>query len=102
MSAGQEGPDRPGSVAGLEEAIQVRRDHLAATIDELAARAQPKEIARRGVVDVQRRLRTLTHGPDGELRTERLAAVAGAVSVLAGALVVLRRRRRRGRGTTTG
>jgi hypothetical protein len=37
--------------------------------------------------------RTLTHGPDGKLRTERLAAVAGAAVVVAGVLVFLRRRR---------
>jgi hypothetical protein len=83
----------PESPAALEEAIQVRRDHLAATIDELTARAQPKEIVRRGAAGAQRRFLTLTHTPDGQLRTERLAAVAGAIAVLGGVLVLLRRRR---------
>ena len=83
----------PESAAALEQAIQDRRDHLAATIDELTARAQPKEIARRGAAEAQRRLRALTHGPDGQLRTERLAAVAGAVAVVGGVLVLLRRHR---------
>jgi hypothetical protein len=82
-----------GSPAELERAIQQRRDHLAATIDELTARASPKDIARRTVAGVTTKLKTLTHGPDGTLRTERLGAVAGAVTVLAGVLVVLRRRR---------
>jgi hypothetical protein len=83
----------PESPAALEQAIQDRRDHLAATIDELSARAKPKEIARRTAVGAQRRLRTLTHGPDGQLRTERLAAAAGAVAIVGGVLVFLRRRR---------
>jgi hypothetical protein len=83
----------PESPAALEKAIQDRRDHLAATIDELSARAKPKEIARRSMAEAQRRFRTLTHGSDGQLRTERLAAVAGAVTVLGGVMVLLRRRR---------
>ncbi|HST85025.1 MAG TPA: DUF3618 domain-containing protein [Kineosporiaceae bacterium] len=83
----------PESPAALEQAIQDRRDHLAATIDELTARAKPKEIARRGAAEAQRRFRTMTHGPDGQLRTERLAAVAGAIAIVGGALVLLRRRR---------
>jgi hypothetical protein len=82
----------PESPAALEQAIQERRDHLAATIDELTARAKPQEIARRGAAGVQRKLQELTHGPDGQLRTERLAAVAGAIAILGGALVLLRRR----------
>jgi hypothetical protein len=83
----------PESPAALERAIQDRRDHLAATIDELTTRAKPKEIARRSAAEAQRKFRTLTHGSDGELRTERLAAVAGAVVVLGGVLILLRRRR---------
>src|SRR4051794_2724107 len=76
--------------AALEEVIQERRNHLAATIDELTTRAQPKEIARRTVLEVQRKLRTLTHGPDGQVRTERLAAIGGAVAVAGAVLILLR------------
>jgi hypothetical protein len=83
----------PESPAALERAIQDRRDHLAATIDELTARAKPKEIARRTAAGLQQKFRTLTHGPDGQLRTERLGAVAGAVAVVGGVLIFLRRRR---------
>jgi hypothetical protein len=82
-----------GSPAELERAIQQRRDHLAATIDELTARASPKDIARRTGAGIQQKLMTLTHSPDGQVRTERVGAVAGAVAVLAGLLFVLRRRR---------
>ena len=69
MSAQVSGADKSGakpeSPAALEQAIQNRRDHLAATIDELTTRAKPKEIARRSAVGAQRRLLTLTHTPDG-------------------------------------
>jgi hypothetical protein len=82
----------PGSPAALEQAIQARRDHLAATIDELTARAKPKEVARRGALGAQRKLHNLMHTEEGQLRTERLAAVVGAVAILAG-VVYLRRRR---------
>lgn len=81
-----------GSPSELEQQIQARRDHLAATIDELTSRAQPKEIARRGAALLSDRLQTMTHTEDGELRTERLAAVAGAVVVVAGVLIFVRGR----------
>ncbi|MBT0769311.1 DUF3618 domain-containing protein [Kineosporia sp. J2-2] len=81
-----------GSPSELEKEIQARRERLAATIDELSGRAQPKEIARRGAAALSERLQTVTHTPEGELRTERLAAVAGAFVVIAGVLVFVRGR----------
>jgi hypothetical protein len=81
-----------GTPTELEQQIQARRDHLAATNDELTSRAHPKELARRGTALVSDRLQTLTHTPEGELRTERLAAVAGAFVVVAGVLVFARGR----------
>jgi hypothetical protein len=83
----------PTAPAALEREIQDRRDHLAATIDELTARTKPKEIARRSAVGALAKARSVTHGPDGRLRTERLAAVAGAAAVVVGVMVLLRRRR---------
>lgn len=83
----------PQSPAAIEKAIEERRAHLAATIDELTVRARPKEIARRTSVSLQARLREITHTPEGQLRTERLAAVGGAVAVVLGLMVVVRRRR---------
>jgi hypothetical protein len=82
-----------GSPSQLEAAMAERRAHLAATIDELAGRAQPKEIARRTSRGLRERIQGLTHTPDGDLRTERLAAVGAAVVVLAGVLALIRRRR---------
>ena len=98
MSAQVNGPAdgaevMPQSPAALEQAIQDRRDRLAATIDELTNRARPAEIARRSVAQAERKLRTLTHGPDGQLRTERLAAIGAAVAVVGTVMIVLRRRR---------
>jgi uncharacterized protein (DUF2345 family) len=83
----------PRSPAALEQAIVERRNHLSATIDELTFRARPKQIARRGVAGVRAKVQNATHTPEGELRTERLAAVGGAVVLLTGVLVFLRRRR---------
>jgi Protein of unknown function (DUF3618) len=84
---------KPGSPAALEAQIQAKRDHLAATIDELSSRAAPKEIARRSVAGVQAKIRNATHTPEGQLRTERLAAVGAAVVALGTALIWIRRRR---------
>jgi hypothetical protein len=90
----QKSPDEKldGTPTELEQQIQARRDHLAATIDELTSRAHPKELARRGTAALSDRLQTVTHTPEGELRTERLAAVAGAFVVVAGILVFARGR----------
>jgi len=82
-----------GSAAALEAQIQARRDHLAATIDELTSRAAPKALARQGVAGVQAKIRTFTHTPEGQLRVERLAAAGAAVVALGTAMIWLRRRR---------
>ena len=86
----------PGDPAALEALIARRRADLASTIDELVVRAHPKEIARRSVADARGRLQGFARTDDGQLRTERLAAVAAAAASLVG-LVLLLRRRTRGR-----
>jgi hypothetical protein len=104
VESGTDRPELPTAPKDLEQAIQQRRERLAATIDELALRTQPKEIARRGVAGANRKVaggvaganrlvQDATHTSEGELRTERVAAVAAAVGVLLTALVLLRRRR---------
>ena len=85
----------PSSPAELEAAIAARRDHLAETVDELVQRAQPAALARSSVRGVGRGLTGATHTPDGELRTERIAAVLGAVLAILVAVLVVRSRRRR-------
>lgn len=84
----------PTDPAELEREIEARRAHLAATVDELVHRAQPKEIARRAKEDAATKFRAATTTPDGQLRTERIAAVAAAVLAFVVFAVWNRRRRR--------
>ena len=79
--------------AAIESEIVATRDHLRSTVDELAHRLAPKEIARRSVADAKQDLRQATTNPDGSLRVERIVAVVGAVVAVLGLLVVLRHRR---------
>ena len=85
------------SVDAIEAEIAATRARLATTIDELAVRAQPKEIARRQAESVKVKVMDATHTPEGDLRVERVGAVAAA-SALILALVILLQRRRRRRG----
>jgi len=84
----------PRSPADLELAIEVKRAQLAATIDELSLRARPREIARRGLAGLAAKARGAVATPDGQVRTERVGAVAGAAFVVGVALVWVRVRRR--------
>jgi len=97
MAAETTGPgttaDLPTSPDALERAIEVKRARLAATIDELSSRAKPKEIIRRGLGGVGAKARGAVRTPDGQLRKERVGAVAGASVVVLAALVWARLRR---------
>ena len=77
------------SPEAIEAEIASTRAHLASTIDELAVRAHPKEIGRRQVASVRSRVMVATHTPEGELRVERLGAVAAVVVALMGLAAVL-------------
>jgi Protein of unknown function (DUF3618) len=84
--------------AEIEAEIEATRVRLAGTVDELATRVQPKEIARRSAADVKAKAYSATHTDDGKLRTERVAAVGAAAALLAAlaglrALRALRRRK---------
>ncbi len=87
----------------IEAEIAETRAHLAGTIDELAVRARPSEIVRRQAASAKARFMEATHTPEGDLRVERVGAVAaGAAVLLALAILHIRhhrqrhRRRRRG------
>jgi hypothetical protein len=66
----------------IEAEIASTRARLASTIDELAHRAQPSEIVRRQVATTKARIVAATHRPDGDLRVERVGAVAAGLTVL--------------------
>ena len=81
----------------IEAEIVATRDHLARTIDELSVRAQPKEIARRQAASAKARFVEATHTPEGDLRVERVGAVAVGSAVLLWLTILhVRHRRRRG------
>jgi hypothetical protein len=88
------------SPEAIEAEIAATRIHLASTIEELSVRAQPKEIARRGAGSVKAKLVGATHTPEGDLRVERVGAVAAGSAVLLWLAILHRRhhgqRRRRG------
>jgi hypothetical protein len=86
-------PALPSDPKAIEDLIARRRESLATTIDELVVRVHPREVARRTVADAKGRVRTFATTPEGGLRTERLAAVAGAVAALVTIVLLLRRRR---------
>ena len=87
-------PDPPTpEVAALEAELTERRTHLSTTIDELVTRLSPKEIVRREVESVKIRVAEATRTPDGQIRTELVAAVLGAVSLVLVGAGLLRRNR---------
>jgi hypothetical protein len=89
-------PDKPASeaksVEQLEAEIQAARTRLAGTVDELHTRTAPAEVARRQVQSLREKFTEATRTETGELRTERVAALAAAAVALLG-LGALRRRR---------
>ena len=73
----------------IEAELEASRARLSSTIDELAFRTQPKEIARRQAEGARLALTDATRTPEGDLRTDRLAIALGAVGgvlLLAGLL----------------
>jgi hypothetical protein len=80
-------PAEPRSAAEIERDIEATRERLAVSIDELADRVSPKNVAKRGVEKAKLTVVDETGAP----RTTRLAAVGAAVAAIAG--IVLWRRR---------
>lgn len=95
VSAPPAGERLPTDPAELEAHIERTRTRLVGTVDELATRLQPKEIARRGAHDARARVDVFVRTPDGSFRVERLAAIAGALAALCSLIVWNRRRLRR-------
>ena len=80
----------------IEAEIAETRAHLASTIDELTIRTRPREIMRRQKESVKAKLVESTHTPGGDLRVERLSAVAAAGAAVLLGLAILHRRHHRG------
>jgi hypothetical protein len=74
----------PKSVAQIEADIVAARTRLAGTVDELHIRTAPKEIVRRQVEAAKVKFTEATRTESGDLRTERVAALAAAAVALIG------------------
>ncbi|KRF22948.1 DUF3618 domain-containing protein [Phycicoccus sp. Soil802] len=95
MSENQNGKASSGasrSVDQIEADIAAARERLAGTVDELHTRTAPQEIARRQVASAKAKFTEATRTESGDLRTERIAALAAAAVALIG-LGAIRRRR---------
>jgi Protein of unknown function (DUF3618) len=80
----------------IEAEIAQTRAHLASTIDELTVRAHPREIARRQKESAKAKFVDATHTPEGDLRVERVGAMAATGSVVLLVLAILHLRHHRG------
>lgn len=69
-------PER--SIQDIEKELAQTRERLAATVDELAFRATPQQIAKRQKESARAAFASATQRPDGSLRVE---VVAGLVAV---------------------
>ncbi|MDE9366311.1 DUF3618 domain-containing protein [Luteipulveratus sp. YIM 133132] len=84
---------RTRSEQEIEADLAATRQRLAGTIDELAFRAQPKEIAKRQVEGVKLAANDATRTPDGELRHDKVAGMLGGFGAVALLLGLIRRAR---------
>jgi hypothetical protein len=84
--------ERTRSVDQIEADIAAARERLAGTGDELHTRTAPHETARRQVESAKVKFTEATRTESGDLRTERVAALAAAAVALIGLGVVRRRR----------
>ena len=75
-------------LSSLEHEIEQTRDRLAATIDELVYRANPKTIVGREVTTVKA---FFVDAENGGPRTDNILKVAGVVAGVAVAFVLLRK-----------
>lgn len=69
----------PKTAKQIEAELAASRTRLASTIDELAFRAQPKEIAKRQTESARLAFTDATRTADGDLRSDRVAMGLGGV-----------------------
>ncbi|WP_299035698.1 DUF3618 domain-containing protein [uncultured Pseudokineococcus sp.] len=86
----------PSDPAELEKVIRGQQNQLASDVDALVDLVSPKNVIARLKADLTKRGRDAVLTPDGQPRTERLAAGgAGVLGVLALAVLRAVRKRRR-------
>jgi hypothetical protein len=66
---------RPRSPQEIEAEIVEARQNLAATLDQLADRTNPKNVAKRGAA----KARGVVQNPDGSIKPKPVAIIAGVV-----------------------
>ena len=81
-------PGRERSAAEIEAEIERTRQRLAGTVDAIADRVKPANVARRGAESAKAQVLD----EHGQLRTNRAAGIAAAVVAVVGILVWRRRR----------
>ncbi len=94
--------------AEIEREIELTRTYLADTVDAIAHKVSPKEVAGRGLATVKAKVEGLKNvgvetftSRDGEfevqrkLRTDRVGIAAGGVAGVIGLVVAVRRSRNR-------
>ncbi len=79
--------DTERSNASLEHDMEATRERLAATIDELVERANPKNAVQRRVTD----LKAVFVDANGDPRTDNVLTVVGGVFGFVGLLALIRR-----------
>lgn len=77
----------PGGRESIEQDMDVTRERLAQTIDQLVHRVSPKTIASRQVQAVK----GYFVDPQGSPRTDHILTVAGTVTGVVAVIVVLRK-----------
>ena len=79
--------DDQRSNAALERDMEATRERLAATIDELVTRTNPKNVLQRQVAEVK----AVFVDANGDPRTDNVLKVVGGVFGFVGLLVLIRR-----------
>ncbi len=86
--------DLPSDPDALQAAIEVRREHLSVTLDELAQRVKPANLANEAKDEAVDRAKRAVSDEDGNVLYERVAAIGAAVLAVVVTMVVARRRTR--------
>ncbi|MGN6088198.1 MAG: DUF3618 domain-containing protein [Actinomycetales bacterium] len=84
-------PSGSRSPAEIEREIQLTRDRLAGTVDDIATRVKPANVAAKA----KERARAQVFTPSGQLRTERVGIAGGAVAFLLLLKLIGKRREKR-------